>query len=117
MKVHPDLNIKVTEDGSIYTTIKRKTHVTKNGYERLNVVVERGKKKFFFVHRLVAETYIPNPNNLPYVHHIDHNKLNNHVSNLMWVTPKQNIKYAEEYMGQWRNPQDIQYKYHRMSKI
>ena len=42
-------------------------------------------------HRLVAEAFIPNPLNLPEVHHIDGNKLNNHISNLMWVTHQENM--------------------------
>lgn len=43
-----------------------------------------------YVHRLVAETYIPNYDNLPIVEHIDDNRLNNHVSNLKWSTIKDN---------------------------
>ena len=50
-----------------------------------------GKNKY--IHRLVAETFIPNPDNLPIVDHIDGNKKNNHVSNLRWVTNFQNLKY------------------------
>ena len=42
------------------------------------------------VHRLVASHYIPNPDNKPEVHHRDENVKNNHISNLMWVTKKEN---------------------------
>ena len=53
----------------------------------------RKKSKMVYAHRLVAEYFLPNPNNYPYVHHKDENKLNNHVSNLEWVSPKQNMLY------------------------
>ena len=46
------------------------------------------------VHRIVAETYISNPDNLTDVDHIDGNRTNNHVSNLRWVTHGENIKHS-----------------------
>lgn len=67
-----------------------------NGYftftTRLN---GRSSKAITFkVHRLVAETFIPNHKNLPLVNHKDGNKLNNEVSNLEWVTPRENVSHA-----------------------
>lgn len=46
------------------------------------------------IHRLVAEAYIPNPENKPVVHHKDENKQNNCVDNLSWVTVRENNLYS-----------------------
>lgn len=53
-----------------------------------------GKRKNKSIHRLVAEAFIPNPNNLPYVHHKDANRLNNCVENLAWVSEEENRREA-----------------------
>ena len=59
------------------------------GYIRLNLSKE-GVFKQHYLHRLVAEAFIPNPENKPRVDHIDTNILNNKVSNLRWVTDLEN---------------------------
>jgi hypothetical protein len=51
-------------------------------------------KKTFSVHRLVATHFIPNPQNKPYVNHIDGNRHNNKVSNLEWVTSNENMQHS-----------------------
>ena len=54
---------------------------------------KNNQQKACRVHRLIALTFIPNPNNLPCVNHLDCNKLNNNVSNLEWCTYKENNHY------------------------
>lgn len=58
---------------------------------------KNGKKRTARIHRLVAEAFIPNPNNYPCVNHIDGNKLNNNVNNLEWCTEKQNMEHAAKF--------------------
>lgn len=82
----------ITKEGQIIN--KKRGNVLKpqlNGKGYLRIWIG---KKLYFVHRLVAEKYIPNPNNLPQVNHKDGNKLNNHVNNLEWVSNEYNRKHA-----------------------
>lgn len=67
--------------------------INKSGYNR--VILHKDKHgKEFLVHRLVAEAFIPNPNNLPCINHKDENKANNCVENLEWCTQKYNSNYG-----------------------
>ena len=63
------------------------------GYKQV-VLYKKGKKENRRIHRLVAETFIPNPFNKIQINHINGNTKNNHVSNLEWVTPSENINHA-----------------------
>ena len=74
------------------TTIIRKTSIV-GGYEHL-MLIKNNKKYNFKPHRLVAEAFVTNSENKPEVNHIDGNKLNNHFSNLEWVTRKENCQHA-----------------------
>ena len=64
-----------------------------NGYLRI-LLINGDKKKKKLIHRLVAETFIPNPDNKPQVNHKDLNKKNNNVDNLEWVTNQENVQHA-----------------------
>lgn len=63
------------------------------GYQYVNLC-NNGVSKNISIHRLVACAFIPNPDNLPVVHHIDENPQNNSVSNLKWCTQKENVHYT-----------------------
>ena len=71
-----------------------KPNTSKSGYLSVELFDENGKSKRLLIHRLVAMAYIPNPENLPQVNHIDENPLNNAVSNLEWCTAKYNMNYG-----------------------
>ena len=91
-----DSKYAVTEDGRVYSFASKtflKPQVTGKGY--LTVQLGRGRNyKPYRVHRLVAEAFIPNPDNLPEVNHIDEDKTNNSVDNLEWCTRQYNLNYG-----------------------
>lgn len=86
----------VSEEGKVFSV--RNNRVLKNqrlstGYWRIELNIN-GKYQRRFIHRLVAEAFLPNPDNLPCVNHKDENPSNNHVSNLEWCTHKYNTNYG-----------------------
>ena len=68
----------------------RKQQIGTSGYYKLNLS-KKGIQRTFEVHRLVAIMFLPNPNNYDSVDHIDHNRLNNCVSNLRWIPLRDNV--------------------------
>lgn len=67
--------------------------IGRRGYLAVRICRDR-KTKILYVHRLVAEAFIPNPENKPIVNHLDGDKKNNDVSNLAWSTYSENLQHA-----------------------
>lgn len=96
--------IEVSNEGRVRSLLRGtprilKTSIDSKGYHRIRVTIER-EKKGFKLHREVAKAFIPNPYNKPQVNHKDGNKNNNSVSNLEWVTNKENVHHAIKN-GMW----------------
>lgn len=91
-------NYWIYDNGEVYnenTKAFLKGTVSEHGY-RYYRLSKNSKKKMFYSHRLVAEAFIDNPQNLPVVNHKDGNKLNNTVENLEWVSYSDNTKAWHE---------------------
>jgi len=75
----------------------KKIPIGKRGYyEQTFNLRELNVLKIVKIHRVVAQLFVPNPNNLPCVNHLDGNKLNNFYKNLEWCTNSHNLKHAHE---------------------
>ncbi len=96
MKIKGYQNYEVRPNGEV-VNVKTgrilKKNKTKKGYLTI-MLYTNGNGKRCFIHRLVAEAFIPNPQNLPEVNHKDEDKTNNCVSNLEWCTRKYNVNYG-----------------------
>jgi hypothetical protein len=71
--------------------------VEANGYLMIGLYDENGKNSSFRVHRLIMIAFVSNPENKPFVNHIDGNKLNNNLSNLEWCTSSENMVHAYKH--------------------
>lgn len=90
-------NYTIDTDGNVFNknNVKLKPSITNNGYAKVSLSNSIVKHKCLLVHRLVAEAFISNPDNLRQVNHKDENKLNNNISNLEWCTPLYNLQYSQ----------------------
>ena len=102
IKQHPEYSdYWVTSNGIIYSEKNRKSDTLKEmkqgtygkGYNNIDLY-NNGKRKTHKVHRLVAETLIPNPHNYHEVNHIDEDKTNNNIDNLEWCNRQQNNEHS-----------------------
>lgn len=92
----------------------RTQKIAKNGYCQVNLS-KNNQVNFYLVHRLVANAFIPNPNNLPQVNHKDENKTNNHIENLEWCTQSYNNLWGtgterQNYSRHKNDPQGLSWK-------
>ena len=87
----------INEEAQIFSSLSGKilTNILDtSGYYRVKLVCNDGISRKFLVHRLLAQVFIPNPENKPCVNHIDGDKTNNSLSNLEWVTVLENNLHA-----------------------
>ena len=87
---------EVSSEGEVRNTITGrilKASKMPNGYLKVSLVIEKGKQKGFYTHRLVAKAFVanPNPEEFTQVNHKDECKTNNHWSNLEWCSQKYNV--------------------------
>lgn len=100
---------KVSNLGNVYSYYmnrQKKQSIRKDGYKFV-VLKRNGKQKYMMVHRLVAEAFIPNPDNLPMINHKDENPSNNNVDNLEWCTAHYNNTYNDVHI---KRGQSLSYK-------
>lgn len=94
----PDTNYQIGSCGNIRNKNNGRINVpfdrNRTGYIRAILFDGNGGKKRYFVHRLVAKAFIPNPENKPMVNHKDGDKTNNCVENLEFVTASENMQHA-----------------------
>lgn len=98
------LYFMINEEGDVLnlkTNKILKKSIFKDGYYHVTLPMgKRGQVKSIRIHKAIAETFIPNPLNLPIVNHIDENKLNCNIDNLEWVTSQENTKKHWDYISQ-----------------
>ena len=99
-------NYKIDNNGNVFSRYKFKTGTVHDEWRPVKPVLDKATgyylvtlvhedvRKNQFIHRLLAQNFIPNPEGKPQVNHIDGVKTNNQLSNLEWVTAKENAQHA-----------------------
>lgn len=93
--IETDYSVSTEGDVRKDTTNYILSQSSQQDYKFVALLVQ-GKQKRMRVHRMVAETFLDNPENKPYVNHINGNRGDNNVENLEWVTPSENTQHAVE---------------------
>lgn len=101
-------NHYISDTGEVYSNYcnkmkKLKQYVDSRGLYMMITISENGIRHKFLIHRLVAEAFIPNPNNLPEVNHKDFNHKRNVAENLEWCTRQYNNNHMFEQKSNVRN--------------
>lgn len=97
--------ISVFSDGSVWIhrgsrNKRRFGNTTDKGYKAI-IIRDKGHERTVFVHRLVAMAYIPNPDNLPQVNHINGIKTDNRPNNLEWCTNEENLRHRRNVLNHY----------------
>lgn len=107
----------VTNDGKVWSNIKNRylrggTIGSKTRrYKAVYLKDNNGNQKWYSIHRLVALVYVPNPDNKPDVDHIDNDPLNNHYTNLQWVTHAENLALSYSRDGRTNQRGEDHWRY------
>ena len=105
---------EINREGELYnknTNYQLKGTLVK-GYIQVSIINDTtGKAQLRLLHRLVAETFLENPNNYDEVDHIDNNKINNNVENLRWCNSSQNMLNRENYSYNREGVPEKKFKY------
>ena len=93
-------NYLINKKGEIYSKYRKKLLKPQNAGAYLKIRLRNDKKiKYCYLHRLLAETFIPNPKNKQFINHINGNKLDNSLQNLEWVTSSENQTHSVRILG------------------
>ena len=110
----------VTSCGKVYSYKNKKflkPYYNTDGYLQVSLY-KNGNRKVVTIHKLVAEAYLPNPDNLSDVDHIDNNKTHNYLNNLQWITHRDNVRKScnkpilqydlnGEFVREWESASDV----------